>query len=1164
MHLHTSNRAEHLVTRLAEVLRRPSGGPFEPEVVLVHSPGMGTWLRQKLARNLGICAHVEFPFPNRFLPELFDAALPELERESVAWTRSRVRWAVLAELYRHVEHEDFKRVRRYLLASDREIDPLKALQLSTRIARVFIGYLYYRPAMVLRWQAGRLSDGAGDAERWQARLWTGVRARIDAPNVVELSSEFRERLARAAAEGTATEEKPSAPEEEQGQLSLFGAPPLEPELAAAGPEESIDLSGILPGRICLFGVSSLPPLQLEILGEIARYTEVHLFALAPSREFFGDIRDQATIARAARRGAVEDQHLTVGSPLLASMGRLGRDFQSLLFGSSLPIAAFDEHYVDPMDVDITVSGDWQTDLFPARASALQVLQSDILNLRHRGSSQTPAFELHPDDQTVAVHACHSPMRQVEVLHDQLLDLFRRDQTLTPSDVVVMCPDLETYGPLVQAVFGRTKDDPRNVPFRIADRSIRRDSPVAEAFLAALDLVDSRFGAARVMDLLSISVVHRQFGITADDLPIVAGWIADVGIRWGIDGAHRVSHGQPSYDENTWRFGLDRLLLGAAMEGDGVRTFGGLLPFDDIEGQASQLAGRLAEFCETLFAYERRLSAPRTLPEWRDELSALLDAMVHLDDDIAWAHEQIRRILTEAADAADAVGLEETLPLAAIRNLMRSALTEGRSSYGFLTGAMTFCEMLPMRAIPFRVVCMLGMDERAFPRNGSRLGFDLVALDPKIGDRSSRDDDRYLFLEALLSARDRVLITYTGHSVRDNAPLPPSVVVSELLDACSESFAASEERFVTTHGLQPFSEVYFRSDKPKHFTYAHEFHSGAASLREPRRVPPPFVSAPSEPAELVETVSVAELVRFFKDPVRAYFNHRLGIYLRDDDVALVDREPIVLDRLESSRLAAKLLDRAASGHDLGDGLEATRGEGVLPLGEPGGTKYDTLVSSVGPLERALQQVRGDEGAGFRSVDVAVGDISIVGRIHGVYGARLVHHQYSRVRGDHELSVWIRHLVLCAAGGHRESVLIGRPPRHGTAAQRGSRGLEVEITRYRAVEDAHAKLVALLELWRAGQREPLLLFPTVGLIWQENVASRRDRWREAHRAWEGRGPIPGECERPYARVLLDGVPPFNLDRSDTPGGALGALPSRAEFYFDRLAETVFAPMLEARER
>ncbi len=1162
MHLHTSNRAEHLVARLAEVLRRPSGGPFEPEIVMVHSPGMGIWLRQRLSRQLGICAHIEFPFPNRYLPELFDEALPDRDDDAVRWTRTRMRWAVLAELRDLIEHEDFKRVRRYLVGADGKADPLKAQQLASRIASVFAGYLYYRPQMITRWQDGRLSDAAGPNERWQARLWVGVRNRIGAPNIVELADAFRARLrsGRAAEEPAArvTVEEPT-----DGQLSLFSAPAPAAEPVPIADEEPGDMSGILPGRICLFGVSSLPPLQLEILGELARHTEVHLFVVSPSREFFGDIRDKAALARAARRGAVEDQHLTVGSPLLASLGRLGRDFQSLLYGTELDVVTFNEDYVDTMKPDLRVSGDWQTDMFPARESALQILQSDILNLRHRGADEA-TFDLHPDDRTIAIHACHSPMRQVEVLHDQLLDLFRRDTTLGPADIIVMSPDLERYGPLVEAVFARSRDDVRNVPFRIADRSIRRDSPVAEAFLAALDLVDSRFGAASVMDLLSISGVHRQFSISADDLPTIAGWIADVGIRWGIDAEHRAEHDQPPYEENTWRFGLDRLLLGAAMRGDGLRVFADVLPFDDIEGSSAELAGRFAEFCQTMFDFKERLQAARSLADWRDELSALLESLVHNDDEVAWSHEQIRRILTEAAAEAESVGYDSSLPLVAMRNLMRASLTEGRSAYGFLTGSVTFCEMLPMRAIPFRVVCMLGMDERSFPRAGTRLGFDLVAQDPKVGDRSSRDDDRYLFLEALLSARDRLLITYTGQSVRDNSPLPPSVVVSELLDTCVESFEVEAEQFVTRHGLQPFSEVYFRSDHPRHYTYAHEFHSGAESLREPRAGRTPFLSQRSEPAEVPDTIAVHELVRFFRDPVRYFFNTRLGVYLSEKNVALLEREPIVLDRLESSILAGRLLDRAAGGQDLEQSFGATKGEGALPLGEPGGTKYDALVASVGPLERALNEVRVVDEPEFRAIELEIGGATIVGRIRGLFGGRLVKHQYSRVRGDHEIDVRIRHLILCATGSHRESVLIGRPSRHSAGSRYGSAGLDVEVTRYRAVPDAEVHLAALVNLWKEGLREPLLLFPVLGLIWQENVNSRKDRWREVHRAWGGSGPIPGQKDKPYAKVLLDGTPPFELDQGGSSHEVLGALPSKPELAFAALAETVFAPMLEYRER
>lgn len=1179
MRLYTSNRAETLVTRLAEVVRRPSGGPFESEIVLVHSPGMGAWLSQRIAEQVGICANVEFPFPSRFIPELFAEVLGAEAEGAERWTRSRIQWAVLAELADRLSEPEFAPVRRYVRDGETQVDALKTMQLATRIARVFVGYLYYRPAMIMRWQTQGPDTAEDDTERWQARLWAGVRRRLDAPNVVELAERFRERVD----ELVAAPDTPSKPKKQRkttkapadkapprDQLALdFGAPAA-PEPEPVEPDEDPLPRPSLPSRICLFGVSSLPPLQLQIVGALARLTEVDLFVLSPSNRFFAEIRDERAIARRTLHAdaAPIDEHLEVGNPLLASLGRLGRDFQHLLYDTDLPVTLHGEDFTDPLDSGTSTNRERQPSMFPERASALEVLQSDILNLRHRGRTATdeppvPLFPLDEDDRTVTVHACHGPMRQVEVLHDQLLDLFRRDPTLTPSDVVVMCPDLESYGPLVEAVFDRGPEDTRNVPFRIADRSLRRESAAGEAFLAMLDLLDlldGRFAAPDVMDFLSMTLVHQRFGIHADDLPRIAEWIGDTGIRWGWDADHRETHGQPPYEENTWRFGLDRMLLGTAMIGEERRLFEDVLPYDRIEGSASGVVGRLAEFATTLFDQADRLAEPRTLGAWRVALSEALDALVANDDEVSWQHEQIRRILTEADEESEAAGVSFPFPLSAMRNLLRSALTEGRSPHGFITGAVTFCEMLPMRAIPFRVVAMLGMDEQAFPRSGSRMRFDLVNRQAQRGDRNPRDDDRYLFLEALLSARDRLLITYTGQSVRDNSPLPPSVVVAELLDVCRESFGATADRFVVRHGLQPFSERYFRTDDPL-FTYAHEFHSGAESLRAPVEGRRPFVTRPASLPEPVDTISVHEFVRFFRDPVRYFFNKRLDVYLEEDDVALLGREPIVLDRLESSILAGRMLDRAVVGEALDEGYEPTRAEGALPLGSPGEEKYRAVSGRVEPLENVVRELRGLEEPGSHRIELEIDGVQIAGRIAGVFADRLVHHQYARIRGDHELRLWVQHLLLCASGAINESVLIGRPSSHSASARHGSRGLDVRVLRYQAPDDPIAVLRTLVDLYRAGLEEPLLLFPRTGLVWQE-LDGDKNQWREASQTWETRNRIPGEGDAPYAKTLLNGVAPFRMGREDAVNPVLGSLPSKPALAFRNLAPTVFGPLLAHR--
>ncbi|MCB9520840.1 MAG: exodeoxyribonuclease V subunit gamma [Myxococcales bacterium] len=1222
MRLYTSNRAEHLAAHLCDVLATPVGDALEPDTVIVHSPGMEAWLSQQIALRLGVCANVDFPYPAHFLPKLFEAVLGEQAAGVDAWAQSNLRWAILAELSARLAEPDFDDVARYVSPQQADtpllsvsgplpgadgaalppIDALKLVQLAERVARVFSGYLYYRPEMISQWASTGAGADAQRSERWQALLWRGVRERLGAPNVVELADRF----VAALAAGRAPDGAPAPPAPPPTpQLSLdFGAaaPPPPPRASATVAAQAAPLA--IPRRVCLFGVSTLPRLQLELVAALARVADVHLFVLAPSREFFADIRSAREIARHVRRTAQDPSVslLAMGNPLLASFGKLGRDFQQQMLDAELPIRGGAETFVDPFDA-VNEAGATGADAnpapadgasaadVPAGATALAVLQSDILNLRHRGAPTSaaapplPPTQLRPDDASIAIHACHGPMRQVEVLHDLLVDRFQRDPTLTPADVIVMCPDLETFGPLIEAVFQR-QGDSRYIPFRIADRSLRRESPVAEAFLAVLTLVDSRMSAPAVMDVISMPAVHERFGIAADDVPTLVRWVRETGIRWGIDAEHRVEHGQPGYEQNTWRFGLDRAVLGAAMVGEGRRLFADVLPYDQVEGGDAQLLGRFAALADALFERCRTLAAPRTLAAWRDTLSEALAALVAQSNESAWQHEQIRRVLEEAARAGASVtsgGVDApalAFPLSVMRSILSDALSEGRSPHGFLTGAATFCEMLPMRSIPFRLVGMLGMDERAFPRSSTRFGFDLVAQSPHVGDRSLRDDDRYLFLEALLSARDALIVTFTGQSVRDNSALPPSVCVAELLDVCGESFFvdgadASEpthvrrerviERLVTRQALQPFSERYFRDDVEDLFTYAREFHSGARSLRAPKAPPPPFVSdvAPPGPARsAADVVEVDEFVRFFRSPIRAWFRGRLDVTYPRDAAALLDREPIVLDRLERSLIAGRLLDRAVAGEALSAAQRPTRAEGVLPLGNPGDAAFDQTVGSVAPLESEIRALRGGDEVGYVDVALTIAPRTLVGRVRGVFGRRLVHHQYSRVQGEHELAAWVRHLIACAVSEELdETVLIGRPGPQSPGMQHHSRGLGVQVIRYRRPADPARLLATLLELYAAGLAEPLLLFPRTSFAW---AMSRDDSVpREARNAWAPFGG-GGESEDRYVRTLLGEVAPWDIGLPDRGGEpALGALPSHPNLSFRQLIRTVFDPLKEHRE-
>ncbi len=1116
MHVHRSNRTEKLVAVLCEVVARPLESPFARETIVVQGRGMERWLAMQLARRLGVWANPDFPFPRRLIERAFAAAAGGDESAGAVYEPETLTWAVADLLPQHLDHPAFESIRSYLASDERG---LRRLQLAQRIATTFDQYVVFRPEMVLRWESRA-------EEHWQAILWRALVERLGPHHLAAREERFRQRL------------------------------------------ERLDRLEGFPERVSLFGLSTLPPLYVRVLFALSRVVEVHLFVLSPSREYWAEIRSRREILRTIeRRGGDETEeelHLSEGNPLLASLGRLGRDFQAVLEAGG--------HYVED-DNDLYVD--------PGTCSMLATLQSDILNLlerRHtvpegRAHERRPALPLDPDDRTITVHSCHSPMREVEVLHDQLVALFQEIPDLEPRDVVVMTPSIELYAPLIEAVFGEIGTRPQ-IPYRIADRGSRATDEIADAFARLLEVLDGRMTAADVLDLLRIAAIRERFGIEAEEVDVVRAWIDQAGVRWGIDAAHRRAHGQPEIAQNTWRFGLDRLLVGYAMPGEERRMFAGTLPYDDVEGSAGVLLGKVADFCTTLFRFHDELSAPRTLDEWRDDLGRLLGAMVASNDHTADQHHAIRKALESLAERARSVEFTDRLSFDAARDLVRSEIAEARTSRGFLSGGVTFCELVPMRAIPFRVVCLLGMNGDAFPRVRRPLGFDVVARHPRRGDRSAREDDRYLFLEALLSARDRLWISYVGQSVRDNTELPPSVVVSELLDTLGESFivpddgASSDddpnelpseraqrrirERVVVRHPLQPFSPRYFSGEEPRLVSYAAAYYCGAQALVGPRHPAPRFVPAPLA-AEAPREVTVDELVRFFEHPARAFLQRSLLLSLGKDAAPLDNREPLELDQLDRWAIGQQVLTRVLEGEDRELPLTILRGKGLLPLGVPGDCVYRELVPEVEEIaQRARRATAGEPRPPFE-VDAELDGVRITGRIGDLFERGHVRVQFSRLGRRSEVATWIRHLLIDAFAPPdvpRCTTIVGRPA--------GSAAYEVC---FRPAPNAQELLRRLLALYRIGSMLPLPFFPSTSRVYVAALRAPNPKeparaLEDARRAWDSeRGDSSYERTDDYNRLAFAGCDPLEA--------AVVVPDVDAPLTFASVAEDVFGPLLDHRE-
>ncbi|HXG29163.1 MAG TPA: exodeoxyribonuclease V subunit gamma [Nevskiales bacterium] len=1076
--LHHSNRLEVLADRLIERLAASDADPFAPLTVLVQSTGMARWLSLRIAAQRGICANVRFPMPAAFAWQTYRAVLGQELPEVSPWDPEPLRWRVLEELQTLPDEALYEPLRHYL--ADGGDDQRRAYDLAARIADVFDQYLVYRPDWIAAWEAG---DEA--AQPWQSALWRRLRAREPSPHRAELAVRCAARL-------------------EEG-----GLPPA------------------LRGPLYVIGLNALPPPYLALLQQLAEAgVEVQLFFLNPCREYWNEIRAARDIARATRRKGEVDAdtlYLEVGNPLLASWGKQGQDFLRLLYRDIAP----------PQELEAFVA--------PGEDRLLACLQGDILELRSRGEEGRRS-PIAAHDDSLQVHACHGPMREVEVLHEQLLHLFHTRPELTPADVVVMTPDIDAYAPYIEAVFA-TAEGRRRIPYSMADRGPRSESPLIDAFFTLLELPGGRYDANRVLGLLELPALRRRFGIAEEELPRLHQWVRDTGIRWGLDADSRAALGLPATGEHSWRAGLDRLLLGYALPAEGRRLFGGILAYDGIEGSEAQLMGRLQALLEALAALERRLAAPRPPGEWLELLRGLPDAFFAPEEEDETAAVALHEAIEALGQDWQLAGFDRPLGLPLLRAALGRRLNAVPGRGGrFLAGGVTFCAMVPMRSLPFRVVCLIGLNDGVYPRQPARLGFDLMAHHPRPGDRSRRDDDRYLFLEALLSAREVLYLSYVGASLRDNGEIPPSVLVSELLDYLRQGFHPAADpagdpvqQILVRHPLQAFSRRYFRGE-PGLVSYSEELCRAARLAGGGGLVPAPFLAAPlPEPEQHWRDIELEMLLEALGHPARHLLRRRLGIRLERSAGLIETREPFVLDEPASRALRRTVLELQRQGER--PSLELLRAYGGLPHGEVGATQYRHERAAAAEFARRLarlappQQER--EPLPFElEFATAAGKLRLRGQLRGLGEHGLIGYRLGSLGVRDYLNLWLRHLLLLHLAP------AGVAPQSQWLTEDGHLTLG-------PVADSAGHLRALLERYWAHSCRPSRFLPRSALAYVAAEAKGQDGLEAARRIWEGSEFAAGERDDPYHQVLWRDRDP--LDSPDD---------------FAAEAQAVLGPILAAR--
>lgn len=1087
-----SNQLDLLKTLAAfQIENQPLRDPFQAEVVLVQSPGMAQWLQMSLAEQFGIAANLAFPLPATFIWDMFVRVLPGIPKES-AFNKASMSWKLMAILPAMLARPEFTLLQHYLTEDQ---DKRKLFQLASRVADLFDQYLVYRPEWLNSWEKGQLIEGLGEAQQWQSPLWAAL---------VEYTRELGQ------------------PEWHRANLYARFISKL---------ENSSERPPNLPDRVFICGISALPPVYLQALQALGRHIDIHLLFTNPCRHYWGDIQDYAFLAKLQSRRRQHFQRQSesplfrqadasalfneageqqLSNPLLASWGKLGRDNLYLLA------------QMECQEIDAFV------DIEPT--TLLQTLQRDLLELednavigqqQQQWETSTGKRLLDPADRSVSLHLCHSPQREVEVLQDRLLQMMADDPSLSPREVIVMVADIDAYTPFIQAVFGNAPAG-RYLPFAISDRRASQAHPALQAFISLLSLPDSRFTSEEVLALLEVPALANRFAIDEEGLKRLRRWVEESGIRWGLDDDTVRDLDLPPTGQHTWQFGLTRMLLGYAMNSESGHWHG-VLPYDESSGLIAELAGNLAELLMRLRHWRTMLTEARSLETWLPLCRALLQDFFAADADTEAALALIEEQWQQAINYGIQAQYHQAVPLSLLRDELASRLDQERISQRFLAGPINFCTLMPMRSIPFKVVCLLGMNDGVYPRTLPPLGFDLMSQQPKKGDRSRRDDDRYLFLEAINSAQQQLYISYIGRTIQDNSERFPSVLVSELVEYISQSFCLPDDRQLDVdqsakavmhhlhhlHSRMPFAAENF-SPQSEFKSFAAEWLPAANASGVPH---PAFMQA--LPALEIAELNFEQLVRFWRHPVRAFFSLRLGVSFRLEDAGLPDAEPFTLDNLSRYQVNTQLLNALIDRQPSEPLYARQRAAGNLPFGAYGELFWLEQQEEMAELAGRVREQRAN--AVSWEIALPIGGIQLNGWLPQVQDDGLLRWRPGHLNFTDALSLWLEHLVYCTLGGQGESRMYGR------------KESQWRFPPLPAIQ-AREWLERYIEGYQQGMCSPLLLLARSGGAWLEacyddktGVLLKEESTQAKARskllqAWQGNMQIEGEGSDPYLARLF----------------------------------------------
>jgi exodeoxyribonuclease V gamma subunit len=1080
--LYHSNSIEILADKMIDLISAEPLAPLHCEIVSVPNIGLARWLPLQFCRKTGVAANIHFPFPASFVWKYLLREFNPLLKNQSSWMPDVLRWRLYEILPQRINNPEFVQLKNW---SEQVGDENALMELAAKIADLFDQYIVYRPQLLENWQNHKSPQSADKMENWQQILWLDLIKTVNEPHRATLLKELIEKLR----------------------------------------SPSFNDTHLLPNRLNLFAPRLPEPLFIPLLDSLGKRIPLNIFVLNPCQQYWELIVAPRTAAKASLKLNSSEDYQEVGTPILALNGKQHQTLISTL------------NTLDGLETELFSQNE---PVQTKEKNMLQILKSDILDLADEAFAK---HALYPKDHSIQIHSCHSPVRELEILHQQLLAILNENTEISPADIQVIAPEIDSYAPWIESIF-QTENKLTSIPIRISSASGNSTNLLINVFLKIISLIGSRYNVDKVLAILEADEVCNTFGIDHYQLPLIKKWINDAGIRWGIDASTREKFNLPPSDEFSWKKGLERLLLGYAFHPSENTIYSARNPLHPAGDQTGEILGPFISFMEALFDLNDLGQQENNMDRWADVTRKIQSTFLCAAEGTNAFTVLCSQCAEFFLDVSNA-NYQQLVPFSLFRELLSKKLSSAVAVRGTsIDGAMQFSSADHARTLPAKVLCFLGLNQGCFPGSQIYDEMNLMLANPCVTDQTPRDDDRAIFLDSILSAKEVLYLSYTGQSQKDNSPIPPSVVVSELTDYLESRFEvigsdknSVEEHIVHLHPLQAFSNVNFDQSDERIFSFSTTNLKAAKNIS--CGIGDEYQFAPDMLAldyGNEKTISLSDLSDFFRNPAKYILQRDSGISLPRIEEIPDSVEPFSLDGLQKWKLRSHILDAQVNNVELSEFSTIAKAREICSAGKSGTLELEKIFEEVKltlvPARVIQQDLRSPDSI---DIDVCVGQFQISGRINNLYPAGTISLSPSSVSATKLLPFWLEHLLL----------FTGNDKHFPKSSSMFFRDSQFHL---KQVDDAEKYLLELLDIYinRAHYWQELFVNSSYSYLETRQKKSEKVALAKAVDRLRGSEFIRAELDDPWVNLLFRGRLPLQSPQSVS--------------RFTQLAESIWSPFFK----